>query len=110
MKRKTKRTPKTPYFITKVKAINVLSNISHKRLKGNDAFNVSFITDCFSIIIQDFNTFFLERKFYVVEDRELINMLWEQCIPKELHAFILLDKSFKTLSNIDNTFENSNDS
>ena len=50
----------------------------------------------------------MEREFDGVEDRELINMLWEKCIPNELYAFITLLENFMSLSDIDNTFQNSN--
>ena len=43
-KRKTKGKAKTPYSSTKVKARNFLSNISYRRLKENDAFNISLLT------------------------------------------------------------------
>ena len=34
--------------------------------------------------------------------------MWEQCIPNELYTFIRLDENCKSLSTIDNTFQNSN--
>ena len=58
--------------------------------------------------MQKVNPFFLQRKFDDIEDRELINMLWKQCIRNELYIFIRLDENFTSLSKIDNTFQNSN--
>ena len=53
-KRKTKSTPKKPYSSKKVKVGNVSRNICYRRIKENDAFNVSFITDCFSFYYKVF--------------------------------------------------------
>ena len=62
----------------------------------------------FHFIIKYFNLFFLERKFDSIKDRELINILWEQCIPNKLYTFVTLDENLKSLSKIDNNFQNSN--
>ena len=61
-KRKTKGTAKATYSSIKVKARNFLRNISYRRLKENSTFNISFITDCFSFVIQNFNPFFLGKE------------------------------------------------
>ena len=34
--------------------------------------------------------------------------LWEQCIPNKLYTFVTLDENLKSLSKIDNNFQNSN--
>ena len=62
----------------------------------------------FHFIIKYFNLFFLERKFDSIKNRELINILWEQCIPNKLYTFVTLDENLKSLSKIDNNFQNSN--
>ena len=60
-KRKTKGTAKATYSSIKVKARNFLRNMSYRRLKENSTFNISFITDCFSFVIRNFNPFFFRK-------------------------------------------------
>ena len=48
---------KVPYS-AKVKARNLLSNISYRRIKEQDLDNFSFIVDVYSFLIKDVNPFF----------------------------------------------------
>ena len=67
--------PKKVYTLTKVKAQNVLTNLSHKWVKKDDLLNENFIIDCVSFILFCLNPFYLERKFDAAADREKVETL-----------------------------------
>lgn len=70
-----------------------MSNIAYRGIKDKDFDNVSFTVDVFSLSQKDFNVF-LDSKFNTVDDREMLNMLWQHCIPKSLYDFIKLPENF----------------
>ena len=61
------------YSPTKVKSRNFLTNISYNRLKRIDFDNASFIIDCYTYILINLNSFFLEQKFDNKSDREKLS-------------------------------------
>ena len=56
------RTAKSSYSNTKVKAGNLLTNVSHRRCKQQDFNNASFVIDILSYSVQNFNPINLDRK------------------------------------------------
>ena len=61
-KRKRKRIAKSNYSNTKVKARNLLPNVSYRRFKQKDFNNASFISDILLFIVQYFTPINLDRK------------------------------------------------
>ena len=59
-KKERKRTAKSNYSNTKVKARNLLTNVSYRRFKQKDFDNANFITDILSFIAQFFTPINLE--------------------------------------------------
>ena len=57
-KAKTARKNKTPYFPTKIKARNFLSNISYSRVCENDFRNACFVADVLTYITMNLKPFF----------------------------------------------------
>ena len=88
-KKKKIRTAKSSYSNTKVKARNLLTNVSYRRYKQQDFNNTSFVIDISSFLVQNFNPIYLDRKFDHENERLYVRMLWDKCLP---HALIYLLK------------------
>ena len=88
-KKKKIRTAKSSYSNTKVKARNLLTNVSYRRYKQQDFNNASFVIDISSFLVQNFNPINLDRKFDHENERLYVRMLWDKCLP---HALIYLLK------------------
>ena len=67
--KKRKRTAKSNYSNTKVKARNLLTNVSYRRFKQNYFNDASFIVDILSFIAQNFTPINLDRKFDNEKDK-----------------------------------------
>ena len=83
------------YSPTKVKARNLLTNVSYNRIKNSDFENKSFVIDCYSFILLYLNPFYLERKF------ENIEIMLMQCgiyIYQMIFIIISLAEHFETLN------------
>ena len=93
------RKEKTPYSPTKVKARNFLSNISYRRILKGDFFKVNFIIDVITYLILDLKPFFLHDTFADADDREMILMLWNQCLPKSYYNYVKKPEIFEYLLN-----------
>ena len=68
-----------PYNTARIKSRNFLINISYNRVKDEDLFDRSFVFDIYVLATKNINPFSLERKIFDVNDREMINMFWEDC-------------------------------
>ena len=68
-----------PYNTARIKSRNFLINISYNRVKDEDLFDRSFVFDIYVLTTKNINPFSLERKIFDVNDREMINMFWEDC-------------------------------
>ena len=88
------------YSSTKVKARNFLTNVSYSGIKNKDYHNKSFVIDIFSFLILYLNSFYLERKFETIIERDYINVLWSFLMPETLYNFICKDENVKTLNKI----------
>ena len=69
------RTGKSSYSNTKVKARNLLTNVSYRRYKQQDFNNARFVIDILSFLVQNFNPSNLDRKLYNENERLYIRML-----------------------------------
>ena len=96
-KAKTARKTKTPYSPTKIKARNFLSNLAYRRICDKDFANIRFLIDVFSYITMDLKPFFLTSTYFDVQDREMIKMLWEECIPRGYYDFVKRPENFELL-------------
>ena len=66
-KKETKR--KTDYSNTKVKARNLLTNVSYRRFKQSDFYKDSFLIDILSFMVQNFNPVNLDIKLEIEKER-----------------------------------------
>ena len=104
-KQKTVRKAKTPYSPTKIKARNFLSNIAYKRICEKDLSNICFIIDVFSFITMDLKPFFLSHCYFDVEDREMIKMLWEECISQGYYYYVKKLENFEIINSTKAAFK-----
>ena len=73
---KTKMKQRKHYSNTKVKARNLLTNVSYRTFKQSDLNKTSFIVDMLSFLVQNFNPINLERKLDVYKEHDMIKYLW----------------------------------
>ena len=106
---KKKRRKNVNYSPTKVKARNLLTNVSYNRIKNSDFENRSFIIDCYSFILLYLNLFYLERKFESILDREFVNVIWCLLMPNDFYNFISQPENFKTLNKLKLKYQEANE-
>ena len=85
--------------MTKVKTHNFLTNICHRRIGNKDFISQSFIEDCYSFIFKYLNPIFMEIKFNE-NHTNILQLFWENCIPKEYLNFMYLEENFKKLHDL----------
>ena len=71
-----------PYTSSRIKTRNFLSNISYTGVKSDDFVDNNFTFDIITLLTKNVNPFSLERKITNIKDREIIYMLWDECIEK----------------------------
>ena len=74
-----------------------MSNIAYRRISKEDFDKSNFILDVFTYLALDLKPFFLHATYAEDEDREMIKMLWGQCVPKSFYDFIKLPDNFEYL-------------
>ena len=87
-KKKKERTAKSNYSNTKVKARNLLTNVSYRRFKQKYFNNASFVIDVLSFIVQYFTPINLDRKLDNRKDKFMVKLLWDECIPHDFTHYI----------------------
>ena len=96
------------YSNTKVKARNLLTNVSYKRFKQSDFDNPSFIVDILSFFSQNFNPINLDIKINMEKERDIIKFMWDECIPHEFVRFIYKEKYYEEISQPNLTYQRAN--
>ena len=95
---KKRRKSKTPYSPTKIKARNYLSNVAYRRVSDKDFVNSGFIIDMLTYIVMDLKPFFLSTTYAEQENRDMIKMLWEKCLPKRFYDHLKTAEKFTLLN------------
>ena len=108
IKEKKSKTRNTIYSSTKVKARNLLTNVGYRRFKPGDFYNLNFIVDILSFLLQNFNPINIDRKVDSEDEQLMINFLWEVCVPYELAAEIYKTPNFQILADPKLTFQKAN--
>ena len=90
-----------PYNTARINSENVLTNISYNRVKEEDLFDRSFVFNIYILTTKTINSFFLERKMFDVEGREVINMFWEDCSESSFYKNICQSGNFLYLNGKD---------
>ena len=87
MSRHLKRRIK-PYTSSRIKTRNFLSNISYTGVKSEDFVDNNFMLDTITLITKKINSFTLKRKIVDAKNRDIIYMLWDECIGKTFYKHI----------------------
>ena len=105
---KKEKSKKAYYSSTKVKARNLLTNVSYRRFKQSNFNNLNFIIDILSFLLQNFNPINLDRKVDLEDERLMIKFLWEACIPNEFTRLIYKNGNNKKIADPKLTYQKAN--
>ena len=94
-----KRMAKSNYSNIKVKARNLLTNVSYRRFKQKDFNNSRFIIDILLFIMQYFTPVNLDRKLDNEKDKFMVKFLWDECIPPDFTRYIYKSENYDAISN-----------
>ena len=97
MSRHLKRRIK-PYTSSRIKTRNFLSNISYTGVKSDDFVDNNFKFDTITLITKNINPFSLERKIADAKNRDIIYVLWCECIEKSLYTHVRENDNFVYLN------------
>ena len=87
-----------PYFTTRIKARNYLSNIAYSSVFREDFYNWNFVFDIYVLLTENLNPFSLERKIADQNKYEIIYVVWKECILTEFYRFIGQEENFLYLN------------
>ena len=104
-KKKIRRNRKSNYSSMKVKARNLLTNVSYNRVKVEDFNNKLFVVHCYTFLLLYLNPFYLERKFDLPLDRNYVEKLWYSVIPGDFYMFICRPDNYARLNKIKLRFQ-----
>ena len=96
------------YSNKKVKTRNLLTNLSYRRFKQSDFNKYGFIIDILSFLLQSFNPINLDRKLDTGKERNMVNFLWDECIPHEFVGYIYKQCNFAQLSRPNLAYQKAN--
>ena len=96
---------KSAYSSTKIKARNILTNLSYNRFGKQDFEKRSFIIDITTFIIQYFNLIGLDRKLETYEERKQVSFIWQKCLPADLMHFLTFRDNYVIISNQNLNFQ-----
>ena len=83
-----------PYTSSRIKTRNVLSNISYTGVNSEDFADNNFTFDTITLLTKNINPFSLERKIVDAKNRDIIYMLWDECIEKTFYKHICENDNF----------------
>ena len=107
-KKKRKRTAKSNYSNTKVKARNLLTIVSYRRFKQKGFNNSSFIIDILQFVVLYFTPINLDRKLNNEKDKFMVKVLWDECIPHDVMRYIYKNQNYNAISNPKLTYQKAN--
>ena len=83
-----------PYTSSRIKTRNFLSNISYTGVKSEDFVDNNFTFDIVTLLTKNINPFSLERKIVDAKNRDIIYMLWDECMEKSFYKHICENENF----------------
>ena len=98
----------TEYSSTKVKARNLLTNISYRRYKESDFMNLNFIIDLLTFTLQYFNPIDIAQKVNDEDEQKMINFIWEKCLPFDFALEVYKPQNYAVLSDPKLTYNKAN--
>ena len=103
-----KKKRRKDYSNTKVKTRNLLTNVSYRRFRQSDFKKDNFIIDILSFLVQNFNPINLERKLDVERDREMVKLLWDECITHDFVRYMYKIGNYVVISKPNLTYQKAN--
>ena len=97
MSRHLKRRIK-PYTSSRIKTRKFLSNISYTGVKSEDFADNNFTFHMITLLSKKINPFSLERKIVDAKNRDIMYMLWDECIEKTFYKHICENENFLYLN------------
>ena len=88
----------------------MLTNVSYRRFKQSD-FIKQFYYWCFktSYLLQNFNPINLDKKLDNEKEREIIKLLWDECITHEFVRYMYQLGNYIVISKSNLTYQKAND-
>ena len=83
-----------------------LTNIAYRRVNEKDLKDGSFFIDLLCYLTMDLKPFFLNSTYFENESREMILMLWNECLPANYLNYLKKPENFELLHNPKLTFKN----
>ena len=83
-----------PYTSSRIKTRNFLSHISYTVVKSEDFADNNFTFDTITLLTKNINPLSLERKIVDAKNRDIIYMLWDECIEKTFYKHICENDNF----------------
>ena len=68
----------------------------------------SFIIDILSFLVQNFNPINWERKFDIEKERDLVKLLWDECIPHDFVRCMYKQNNYTETSKLNLTYQKAN--
>ena len=99
---------KSDYSSTKVKARSLLTNVSYRRFKQSDFLKHSFVIDILSFLVQKFNPVNLDTKLEIEKERDMVQFMWDLCVPHEFVSFMLKQNNYNMISQPNLTYQKAN--
>ena len=94
----TKKIKVQNHEIQKMKSRNFLTSISYIGVKDQDLWDRSFVFVLYVLATKNINPFSLERKFFDVRNREMINMFWKDSNNPSFYKYICKPDNFLYLN------------
>ena len=85
-----------------------LSNVSYRRFKQTDFNKNNFIIDIMSFLTQNLNPINLDRKLDSEKERDMVKVLWDECILHDFVRYMYSSKNFDLVSSPYLTYQKSN--
>ena len=86
------------YTSLRIKTRNFLPNISYTGVISEDFVDNNFTFDTITLLTKNINPFSLERKFVDAKNRDVICMLWDECLEKTFYKHICEKDNFVFLN------------
>ena len=85
-----------------------LTNVSYRRFKQTDFNKNNFIIDIMSFLTQNINPINLDRKLDSEKERDMVKVLWDECILHDFVRYMYSSKNFDLVSSPYLTYQKSN--
>ena len=85
-----------------------LSNVTYRRFKQTDFNKNNFIIDIMSFLTQNLNPINLDRKLDSEKERDMVKVLWDECILHDFVRYMYSSKNFDLVSSPYLTYQKSN--